>query len=286
MFDFWRRRDRSTGKRRGKASNWRVESLDERIVPSHTAIETLAHAHSAIMVSSRTAAIPTETILQSSNVTASTGQTIFFIADVKNANTGRPVSGGRVEFFLESPRPRLLGKVNLSKKGEAGLTTSKLTRLGTNIVVADFIPTNHAVAGSQSAATAVDVVPLTVKSFRVVPARPFGHTGEPLTFTVTALSPQGQPVTDYTGTVLVTSPTDSNTVFPPHVYVALHLQPPPPVTLGLATFQNQVYTFTPADHGTHTFVDGVTFNKGGAEVVKVQQKDNSRVRGIATFAIS
>jgi hypothetical protein len=93
-------------------------------------------------------------------------------------------------------------------------------------------------------------------------------------------------VTDYTGTVTVSSPTDSNTIFPAHVYVALHLKPPPPVTIGLATFQNQTYTFTPADHGTHTFVDGVTFNKGGAEVLKVQQQNNSRVRGFATFAIS
>ncbi len=284
MFDFARRRARSLWKRRRKTSAWRVESLEDRVALSHTASLTLAHT--AILVSSRPSSIPTETILQSSNTTASTGQAIDFIADVKNANTGRQVSGGRVEFFLESPRPQLLGKVNLNRKGEAALTTSKLTHLGTNVVVADFIPTNHGVAGSQSAAATVDVVPLTVKSFRVVPVEKFGHAGEPMTFTVTALSPAGQPVTDYTGTVLVTSPTDSNTIFPAHVYVALGIKAPPPVTVGLATFQNQVYTFTPADHGTHTFVDGVTFNKGGAETVKVQQQNNSRVRGIATFAIS
>jgi hypothetical protein len=286
MFDFVRRRDRSNEKRHARAAAWRVESLDERIMLSHTASQAMMQAHTVIVATSRTASIPTETTLQASNVTASTGQVVYFIADVKSANTGKPVSAGRVEFFLKSPHPKLLGKVNLNKKGEAALTTSKLTQLGPNLVVADFIPTNQRVAGSQSAAATTDVVPLAVKSFRVVPARPFGHSGEPLTFTVTALDPHGQPATDYTGTVLVTSPTDSITVFPPHVYVALHLPPPPPVTLGLATFQNQVYTFTPADHGTHTFVDGVTFNKGGAEVVKVQQKDNSRVRGFATFAIS
>jgi len=284
MFDFARRRDRSASKRRGKTSAWRVELLEERAVPSTTA--SLAIARTAIMASSRTAQIPTQTVLQSSDLTAGPGQAISFIANVTDANTGRPVSGGRVEFFLESPTPRLLGKVNLSKNGVAALTTTKITRLGTNVVVADFIPTNHRAAGSESAATTVDVNPLAVKSFLVVPARPFGHTGEPMTFTVTALDADRQPVTDYTGTVLVTSPTDSSTRLPTAVYVELHLTPPPLFTVGLATFQNQVYTFTPADNGTHTFVNGVTFNKGGAETVKVQQKNNSRIRGLATFAIS
>ncbi len=284
MFDFARRRDRSTSKRRGKNSAWRVEILEERAVPSATA--SLAVARTAIMASTRTAEIPTETLLQSSDLTAGPGQAVEFIASVKDANTGRPVTGGRVEFFLESPTARLLGKVNLNRNGVAALTTTKITDLGTNAVVADFIPTNHRAAGSESAAATVDIDPLAVKSFRVVPARPFGHPGEPMTFTVTALDAQGQPATDYTGTVLVTSPTDSNTLFPAHVYVSLGIKPPPPVTVGLATFQNQVYTFTTADQGTHTFVDGVTFNKGGAETVKVQQKNNSRIRGVATFAIS
>jgi len=284
MFDFVRRRDRSRSNRRPKASAWRVELLEERAVPSTNA--SLAIARTAIMSSARTAQIPTETVLQSSDLTAGPGQAILFIATVKDANTGRPVSGGRVEFFLESPIARLLGKVNLSKNGVAALTTTKITDLGSNVIVADFIPTNHRASGSESAATTVEIDPLAVKSFLVVPARPFGHPGGPLTFNVTAVDAQGKPATDYTGTVLVTSPTDSNTLFPKHVYVALGITPPPPVTVGLATFQNQVYTFTPADHGTHTFVDGVTFNKGGAETIKVQQKNNSRIHGLATFAIS
>ncbi len=284
MFDFARRRDRSTSKRSGKSSAWRVEILEERAVPSTTA--SLAIARTTIMASTRTALVPTETVLQSYNDTAEPGQAVIFIANVKDASTGRPVSGGRVEFYLESPSPRLLGKVNLSRKGVAALTTTKLTHLGTNVIVADFIPTNHRAAGSESAAATVDVNPLAVKSFLVVPTRPFGHSGEAMSFTVTALDPRGRPVTDYTGTVLVTSPTDSNTVFPASTYVKLGVSAPPPVTVGLATFQNQVYTFTPADHGTHTFIDGVTFNKGGAETVKVQQKNNSRIRGVGTFAIS
>jgi hypothetical protein len=284
MFDFARRLFRSSGKRRGKTSDWRLEALEDRVVLSETT--TLALARTQVMATSRTALSSTETILQASNTTAEVGQVVFFVASVTNANTGKPVSSGRVEFFQEAPRLRLLGKVNLNKKGMAGITTTKLTQLGTNVVVADFIPANLRAAGSESQAASVQVIPLSVGSFRVVPARPFGHTGEPSTFTVTALSPQGQPVTDYTGTVMVTSPTDSNTIFSAHVYVALHLKPPPPVTMGLATFQPQIYTFTTADHGTHTFLDGVTFNKGGAEVLKVQQQNNSRVRGFATFAIS
>jgi protocatechuate 3,4-dioxygenase beta subunit len=284
MFDFARRRDRSTSKRPGKTSAWRIEPLEDRAVPSTTA--SLALARTAIMATSRTATIPTETILQPTDQTAGPGQAISFIASVEDANTGRPVSGGRVEFFLESPKPRLLGKVNLNKKGLAALTTTKITQFGTNTIVADFIPTNHRAAGSESATATVEVNPLAVKSFLVVPDQPFGHTGEGMTFTVTALDAAGQPVTDYTGTVLVTSPTDSNTVFPARVYVALGIKAPPLLTVGLATFQNQVYTFTAADQGTHTFVDGVTFNKGGAETVKVQQKNDSLIRGIGTFAIS
>jgi len=284
MFDFARRRNQPISKRRKKVSTWRVERLEERAVPSAGA--SLATARTAIMASSRVAEIPTETVLQSSNDTAGPGQAISFIATVTDANTGRPVSGGRVEFFVESPTRQLLSKVNLSKKGVAALTTTKIRHLGTNVVVADFIPATHRPAGSESAPVAVSVNPLAVTSFLVVPNDPVGHAGQALTFTVTALDAERQPATDYTGTVLVTSPTDSNTVFPPRIYVALKLQAPPAVTVGLATFQNQVYTFTPADHGTHTFVNGVTFNKGGAETVKVQQKNNSTIRGIGRFAIS
>ena len=155
--------------------------------------------------------------------------------------------------------------------------------------MADFIPANHRAAGSESALATVDVDPLAVKSFLVVPVRPFGHSGEALSFTVTALDAARQPVTDYTGTVLVTSPTDSNTVFPARTYVALGIKPPPPVTMGLATFQNQVYTFTPADHGTHTFINGVTFNKGvrrDGEGPAEEQLADSRHRDFRDIMIS
>ena len=37
---------------------------------------------------------------------------------------------------------------------------------------------------------------------------------------------------------------------------------------------------------THHFVGGVTFNKGGAEILKVTQANNAKVFGKATFAIA
>ena len=45
------------------------------------------------------------------------------------------------------------------------------------------------------------------------------------------------------------------------------------------------YTFTPADHGTHTFPAQVEFEKGGAETLKVVQATNPKVSGITTFSI-
>ena len=112
-----------------------------------------------------------------------------------------------------------------------------------------------------------------------------GHLGKPLSFTVTALNAQKQPLTNYTGTVVFTSPTDSWTIFPTAVYASLELPPPPPQSTGLATFNPQSYTFTPADHGSHTFVGAVTFGKGGAETLQVTQANNPKVFGKTTFSI-
>jgi hypothetical protein len=81
------------------------------------------------------------------------------------------------------------------------------------------------------------------------------------------------------------SPTDSWTVLPKQVYANLAITPPPPQTIGLASFPAKHYTFTPADHGTHHFVGGVTFGKAGAEVLRVAQENNRKVFGSATFAI-
>jgi hypothetical protein len=229
--------------------------------------------------------VPTTTLLKASNTSAETAEAVSFTAAVINQHTGKPVAGGLVKFLLDSPTPLVLGKVKI-KHGEARLTTSKLTRLGPNVVEADFIPTSVQLAGASSAELTIIVTPLTVTKFGVTPEVRRGHPGEPMTFTVTALLADKKPASGYTGTVMVTSPTDSNTMFPPSAYVRLGISAPAPSIIGLATFRNQVYTFTPADHGTHTFTGGVTFGKGGAEVVKVTQVNNHRIRGFATFAIS
>ncbi len=61
-----------------------------------------------------------------------------------------------------------------------------------------------------------------------------------------------QPLTNYTGTVVFSSPTDSWTIFPKHEYATLGLTEPPAESTLLATFNPSAYTFTTADAGSHT----------------------------------
>ena len=69
------------------------------------------------------------------------------------------------------------------------------------------------------------------------------------------------------------------------MYASLGIGAPSPDTPGLAKFSPASYTFTPADHGSHTFAGGVTFGKAGAESIQVTQANDSKVQGKATFAI-
>jgi hypothetical protein len=242
--------------------------------------------------------IPTTTVLQVSTTSAVASESITLTASVKNANRGVPITSGRVKFVVDSPKRLLLGQVNLNKEGEAGITTGKLTNVGTYQIEADYIPTGTRIGRSVSTAVGVMVNPLMATRFLVTPAVSHGHLGAPLSFTVTALDARGQPVTDYVGTVSFSSPTDSFTIYPHNFYVTLwqntaraegiklaDLEPTAPPTTGLVSFPAQQYTFTPADHGAHTFVGGVTFGKAGAEVLKVTQANNAKVFGKTTFAI-
>jgi hypothetical protein len=231
-------------------------------------------------------AIPTTTVLQASTTTAETSQAITFTVSVENANRNVPITSGRVKFIVESPRRSLLKQVSLNKQGEAGITTSKLSKIGTYTIDALYVPSGTRFAGSLSNRVLVMVTPLTAASFLVTPKVRHGHLGKPLTFTVTALDRQKHPLTNYAGTVALSSPTDSWTTFPPGVYVSLGISAPPRQSIGLATFPDLFYTFVPSDHGTHTFVGGVTFNKGGAEILKVTQANNAKVFGKTTFAIA
>jgi len=231
-------------------------------------------------------AIPTTIVLQASTTTAETSQDVTFTASVENANRKVPIASGRVKFVVESPKPLVLAEVTLNKKGEAGITTAKLTKIGAYTIDAVYVPSASQFSKSLSNSVTVMVNPLTATSFLVTPDIRHGHLGEPMSFTVTALDGQKQPLTDYTGTIAFSSPTDSWTTFRRAVYVSLSISAPPVQSTGLASFPNLNYTFLPSDHGTHKFIGGITFNKGGAEILKVTQANNAKVFGKTTFAIS
>jgi hypothetical protein len=168
---------------------------------------------------------------------------------------------GYVEFSLLAPTAQRLGTSRLNRLGHATIKTSKLGRSGSYEVQAEFIPVVRGYARS-TAQLSVTTGPAAVTSFRVSAPHFFGAPGTPLTITVTALDAQRQRVPSYTGSIALVSPTDR-----------------------AATIVPRVYTFTTADQGAHTFVNGLTFHKGGAEVFKVHQVSNTRIRGGATFGI-
>jgi hypothetical protein len=161
-----------------------------------------------------------------------------------------------------------LGASGLDRLGHATITTNKLHRGGTFEVQAEFIPSLRGYARSSVLLT-VTTGPAAVSSFRITAPHYYGAPGTPITFTVTALNWQKQPVTGYTGTIALASPTN---------HAAATTNP-------AATFVPKVYTFTTADQGSHTFVKGLTFHKGGAEVLRVHQVSNTRISGQATFGI-
>jgi len=230
--------------------------------------------------------VPTTTALAVSQTNIETAQEVTFVATVDNANHPVPVTTGKVKFVIQSPVKEVLGAIKLNKDGEAGITTSKLDKVGVYQVTALYIPPSSGFAASAASPVHVTANPVVVSSFLITPQTREGHLGKALTVTVTALNTRKQPVTNYTGTVAFSSPTDSWTIFPTAIYRSLHVSPPSPETAGLATFDMQSYTFTPADLGTHTFVGLVEFNKGGAQTLKVAQANNPKVNSKTTFAIA
>jgi hypothetical protein len=214
-----------------------------------------------------------------------TAQTVALTATVENSVKKIPINIGKVKFVVESPKPFVLKTADLDSKGQAAIVTDDLTKIGPYLVDAKYIPNGRRFAPSVAAPVLVTVNPLSAVSFLVRPDRRYGHLNKPLSFTVTALDAQHRPQTNYTGTITFMSPTDSFTILPKHIYTSLKITPPPPPTNGLASFPMKQYTFTPADHGTHHFIGGVTFGKAGAEILRVAQINNSKVSGKTTFAI-
>jgi hypothetical protein len=238
-------------------SNWSVEDLEGRVLLSGAAERPGPTASAAIQALYGRRV--TTTSLQSSTKTGGPGNRVTFTAIVHTAGSNRLVTAGLVRFVVVSPNPSVIGSVHLNKLGQANIATSRLHDGESYTIEAQFVPT-QAVYASSHGSVVVSVAMASASSFRINAPQFFGAPGTPVSFSVTAVDRAGQPVTDYSGTINLYSPTDHAAIFPV-----------------------RQYTFTTADQGTHSF--GVTFHKGGAEVLKVDQVSNTQIRGTAKFGI-
>jgi hypothetical protein len=246
-------------KRRQPASDWVVTTLEGRILLSVSGGTTTATPPA--QVAQKPARLRTTTTLQASTQVGVQHPSVTLVATVKAPGINRPVNSGRVRFVVVSPYPELLGTATPDTVGRATLKTSKLHRGVDYEVQAEYV-SPQGIFGSSSARLDVKVAPPQATSIRITAPQYFGAPGTPITYSVTALDHAGRPVRDYTGTIQFFSPTDHS-----------------------AKFLTKTYTFTTADQGTHTFVEGVTFHKGGAEVVRVNQLNNTHIRGEQDFGI-
>ena len=246
------------GKRRQALSRWCLEPLEGRVLLSQAAPTGIAAPSSEV---ASTQLVATATSIQASTQTNGAKTTVTLVGTVHTASQLKVVRTGRVIFSVVAPTPEPLGAAHPDRIGQATLSTSKLALGGTYELLAQFV-SPHGRYASSSAEITVTVGQPTVASFLITAPQYFGSAHTPLTFSVTALDRAGQPVTDYTGTINLFTATDHSAALSPHTY-----------------------TFTTADHGTHEFPDGVTFDKGGAQVLKVDQISNTRIAGSQKFGI-
>ena len=259
--------------------------IEAKFLPANKDYAASTSAPVTVTITPQTQNAPTVTTLRTQTTSVETGESVGLNMTVQNTNSS--LAGGTVEFTTVGSHPVVLGKFTVSSFDQPiSLATDKLQRVGTYQIEADYVPSDKRFAKSTSAPVTVTVTPLTAASFRVTPLARHGHLNEPMSFEVTALNSQGQPLTNYTGTVVLTSPSDSWTIFPKSVYASLAIAEPSPETTGLATLNPASYAFTSADHGSHTFVGGVTFAKAGAETIAVTQANNGKVRGKASISIA
>jgi hypothetical protein len=245
-------------KRRRAVSDWAVETLDGRVLLSHAG-PTVADVPASDVASP--SLVPTTTSLEASTLTRGPRTTVTFVATVDTAKKLHVIRAGRVRFSVVSPTPEILGAAHPNRIGEATFATSKLALGGTYEVLAQYFSPHGRYAPS-SAVLTFTVGELVATRLLITAPHYFGSPGTPITFSVTALDHAGQVVTDYTGTINLSSSTDHSALFVP-----------------------RTYTFTTADQGTHEFPDGVTFHKGGAELLKVDQVTNTRISGSQRFGI-
>jgi hypothetical protein len=246
------------GKRRRAVSDWAVETLEGRVLLSHAG-QSVATAPASEVASMPL--VPTAMSLQASTQAKGLQASVTLVATVHTARNVHVVRAGRVRFSVLTPTSENLGAAHPDRLGQATLVTSRLALGGTYQVLAQYVSPDGRYAPS-SANLSFTVGEPVVASLLITAPQYFGAPGSLVTFSVTALDRAGQPVTDYTGTINVFSPTDHSAQFVPHTY-----------------------NFTTADHGTHEFADGVTFHKGGAEVLKVDQISNTRIAGSQKFGI-
>jgi hypothetical protein len=243
-------------KRRRTVLDWGMRALEGRVLLS----EVGGLAPSAQVVSDPNL-LRTTTSLQASTQVSGRGRSVTLVATVNAPGISRPVSSGRVRFSVVSPTPETLGIAHPDSVGRATLKTSRLHRGVIYEVQAQYL-SPHGIYASSSDRLNVEATPPLVTSFFITAPRYFGAPGTPITYSVAALDRAGQPVPGYTGTIQFFSSTDRS-----------------------AKFLTKTYTFTTLDQGTHAFVDGVTFQKGGAEVLKVNQVSNTRIKGEQDFGI-
>ena len=215
-------------------------------LPANNYFAESTSAPIAVTITPTTVNAPTVTSLQAVTNSIETGEPIVLNATVQNADSS--LANGVVEFVTVARHPVVSGQVPVGTFGQqVSLATFALQKVGTYQVEAKYLPNTNRFAESTSPPVTVTVTPLTAASFRVTPVVRHGHLGKPLSFTVTALNAQKQPLTNYTGTVVFTSPTDSWTIFPKHEYATLGLIGAAGRVTLLATFNPSAYTFTPAD---------------------------------------
>ena len=253
-------------------------------LPANNYFAESTSAATPVSITPKSVAAPTVTSLQAVTTRVETGEAITLNATVQNSNSSLP--DGVVKFVTVARHPVVLGEVTIGTFGQqVSITTAALEKVGTYQVEAEYSPNTNRFAESTSAPITVAVTPLTAAAFQITPAVRHGHLGKPTSFTVTALNAAKQPLTNYTGTVVLSSPTDSWTFFPPSEYKLLKTSAPSNLSPGLAVFTPQSYTFTPADQGTHTFIAAATFGKAGAEKLMVAQGNDPKVVGKTTIAI-
>ena len=242
---------------RRTVSDWLVQPLESRTLLSQAGVPSTAQAE----VGSIAGQVGTTTILQASTQASARRPTVTLTATVTAPSISRPVSLGAVRFSVISPTHESLGVAQPNSRGVATLKTARLARGEPYLIVAQYAsPTGS--FGPSDAQLDVTVAQSPVRSFRITAPQYYGSPGTPLTFSVTAVNRAHQTVTDFTGSIAFVSPTDHS-----------------------ARFTSRTYTFTPADQGTHQFFAGVTFHKGGAEVVRVHQVNNTHVAGSQPFGI-